>query len=104
MLTDIYGSSRSNPKYRLEESGSIGTENTDPFVAMLLDVVGETSRTVGRLLVRSSQDFIIGSEMVQSLRLTRYSISDRETRKVRVLEIAIHFHSKNTVIDQLIAE
>lgn len=67
--TDVDCARRGNAEDRLQESGRVGTENPDSFVAVLLQVVGETPGSVGGLEVGSPQNLVVCCDVVDCLGL-----------------------------------
>jgi hypothetical protein len=80
-LTNLYGTSCSDAIYRLQESRSIGAKNGHSLVAMFLDVIRETSRSVCGLDVGSPENFVVRGYMVDGfcLWMMKEEVSSQRT-------------------------
>lgn len=89
-LTNIHGTCAGNTVDSFKEGRCIGCEDTNPSVAVLLNVIRQRSRTTGELAVGAPQHLAFQVNMMNCRCLTR--LSARRTGSVGK-EIHIGFNS-----------
>lgn len=63
--SDLNRSRGSNAVDRFQEGGRVGSKNPDSSVFVLQEEVCQPSRAVSGFLVRSSEDLLVGGDMVE---------------------------------------